>query len=721
MKKIGNLLFICLILFNFSTGAIPDDSIPVFVNTKDVEKNSNHHQRTTAENENNSDVMPDPIFSFEMTRDQLEKFQQNLFIRSWEKEAEYFFQQLKFIFLSSYQLPEELKNAFIMLFSEQGKNKCSPLQFVLGITLILCIAFCFECFFRKKLSKTLQKIKEKPASGILPMIVRLVFHTLIDILFLHIFSFTYIVLYIIFFRNSGYVSYLVTQILFTIIIIRIVSILSNFILLPSAPALRLLPIGDQDALYLYRWSIAIAIVSVCCANIIIVLRILGISHSVFVLLYSLSGFLPINMVVYMIWNKRKTVSNVIKSTHSEYEHSIQRHFAHSWHIYAIFYSYAMWLFWEINLIMTDHDLVFSFIASFVIIPLFFAVDAVTWRLLCIAFGHTHIPHHMIFNISPDFTKNLEAALNPKATQYIRSILRIIRILMIGLLFIWVKSLWGFGHSFEKEFAKATFIITFTVLIASSVWEFIQVFIDEKTHHNHESDDNHMDKTTYHSRRQTLLTIFRNFLLIILLVIVFLIIMFAIGINIIPFLAGAGLIGLGIGFGTQTLIKDFFSGIFFLIDDAIRIGDYVDTGIEKGTVENISLRSIRLRHHRGMVYTIPFGELRSITNYSRDWIVMNVDFQVPFKTEIDKVESIINNINQKILQDPELKGKLLDSLSFMGIRKIENFGIVIRTCFKSKPGEQFIVRKKLYQYIYYYFNKEGINFTNKNIILQLADT
>ena len=670
---------------------------------------------------NDVPVLPDPTFSFEMTREQLEKYHENHFIKSWEEKAEYLLSQLRYIFLSSYKLPEEIKNAFIMLFSEQGKNKWTPLQFVLGITMILFIAFCFEYFFRKKLSKTRQKIKENPASGILSMILRLIFHTFIDILFLHIFSLTCIILYIIIFRNSGYISYFVIHIIFSTITIRTISIISKFILSPSAPTLRLIPIGEKDASYMYRWSIIIATISVYFANIVMLLRILGISHSLFVLLYSFSGLLPINMIVYMVWDKRKTVARAIQSTHSEFDHSIKSHFARNWHIYAIIYSYFMWLFWEINLIMTGHDFVISFIASFVIIPLFFAVDAVIWRLLCIAFGHSHLPHHMIFSLSPDSTKNLEADLNPRAIHYIRSILRITRIVLLGLLFIWVKNLWGFGHSFEKEFAKATFIITFTVLIASSVWEFLQVLIDEKIHKNQNIvDDKHMENTS-HSRRQTLLTIFRNFMLITLLVVVCLIIMFSIGINIIPFLAGAGIIGLGIGFGTQTLIKDFFSGIFFLIDDAFRIGDYVDTGNEKGTVENISLRSLRLRHHRGMVYTIPFGELRSITNYSRDWIVMNVDFQVPFKTEIDKVESIMNQINQKILNDPELKGKVLDSLSFMGIRKIENFGIVIRTCFKSRPGEQFIVRKKIYKYIHYYFDQEGINFINQNITLQLINT
>jgi small-conductance mechanosensitive channel len=719
MKKICNTLLLCLIFCYFPTSAISNNA--TYQNdSHDAEQIIHHASNPTIVNDTNKPEPTDPIFSFEISKGQLEKYHQNHFIKSWEKKADFFFAQLKYIFLSSYQFPEEIKSAFLMLFSKQGTYKWEPFQFVLGITMILITAFCVELFFRKKLSKILQKLKENTSSGVMSMLLRLVFYTLIDLLFLHIFSLISIVLYILIFRNSANISNFVMQIIFTIIVVRSVLILSKFILSPFAPTLRLLPIGEKDAIYIYRWSIAIVTISVCYANSIIQLRILGMSHPLFILLYSFSVFLPINMVVYMIWDKRDAVASIIKSTHSEYEHIVQIYFASNWHIYATLYSYIMWLFWEINLIMTCQDYIFSFIASFVIIPLYFAVDAVIWRMLCIAFGHTQIPHHMVFNMSPDFTKNLEAALNPRAIHYIRSILRIIRIGMLGMLFIWVKNLWGFGHSLEKEFAKATFIISFTVLIAYSVWEFIKVFIDENTPQNYADYDNQTDQAAYHSRIQTLLSIFRNFLLIILLIIVCLIIMFSIGINIVPFLAGAGVIGLGIGFGTQTLIKDFFSGIFFLIDDAFRIGDYVETGNEKGTVENISLRSIRLRHHRGMVYTIPFGELRSITNYSRDWIVMNVDFQVPFKTEMNQVESIISKINKQISQDSELKEKLLDSLNFMGIKKIENFGIVIRTSFKSKPGEQFIARKLIYKYIHFYFEQEGINFVNQNITLQLVD-
>jgi small-conductance mechanosensitive channel len=108
-----------------------------------------------------------------------------------------------------------------------------------------------------------------------------------------------------------------------------------------------------------------------------------------------------------------------------------------------------------------------------------------------------------------------------------------------------------------------------------------------------------------------------------------------------------------------LVRDIFSGIFFLIDDGFRIGDSIETGSLKGMVENISIRSLKLLSPRGMVSSIPFGELKSVTNFTRDWIVMKLDFRVPYNTNIDKVRKIVKKINKELEEEHELGTKLLD--------------------------------------------------------------
>ena len=137
---------------------------------------------------------------------------------------------------------------------------------------------------------------------------------------------------------------------------------------------------------------------------------------------------------------------------------------------------------------------------------------------------------------------------------------------------------------------------------------------------------------------TLLPLLRVVLMVTLLLMVAMSILSSMGVNIAPILAGASVLGIAIGFGAQSLVKDVVSGIFFRIDDAFRVGEYVEIDQLRGTVERISIRSLQIRHHRGAVHTLPFGELKSMTDYSRDWVIMKLEFRVPFDTDLKLVKN-----------------------------------------------------------------------------------
>ena len=138
-----------------------------------------------------------------------------------------------------------------------------------------------------------------------------------------------------------------------------------------------------------------------------------------------------------------------------------------------------------------------------------------------------------------------------------------------------------------------------------------------------------------------------------------------GIDITPLLAGAGIVGLAIGFGAQKLVADIVSGMFFLIDDAFRAGEYLDVDGTVGTVEKISVRSMQLRHHKGAVHTIPYGEIPKITNYSRDWVIMKLKFTVPFDTDPNKVKKIFKKIGAEMMEVPEFAEDLLSAVQVTG--------------------------------------------------------
>ena len=121
---------------------------------------------------------------------------------------------------------------------------------------------------------------------------------------------------------------------------------------------------------------------------------------------------------------------------------------------------------------------------------------------------------------------------------------------------------------------------------------------------------------------------------------------ALGVQIGPLIAGAGVIGVAIGFGSQTLVRDIISGMFYLLDDAFRVGEYIVSGTFRGTVEGFSLRSIRLRHHRGPLFTVPFGNLGAVQNLSRDWVIDKITFNVPFDTDVAKVKKIVKRVSAR---------------------------------------------------------------------------
>ncbi|AZV76882.1 mechanosensitive ion channel family protein [Parasedimentitalea marina] len=223
-----------------------------------------------------------------------------------------------------------------------------------------------------------------------------------------------------------------------------------------------------------------------------------------------------------------------------------------------------------------------------------------------------------------------------------------------------------------------------------------------------------------SRLATLLPLFRGAILAVVVVSIGLIVLLELGINVSPLFAGAGVVGLAIGFGSQTLVRDIFSGAFFLVDDAFRKGEYIDIGDVKGTVEKISVRSFQLRHHLGALQTIPFGEIRVLTNYSRDWVIMKLPLRVTYDTDVEKVRKMIKNLGKELLKDPVIGDNFIQPLKSQGVIEMQDSAMIIRVKFMTKPGDQWLVRKKVYEEIRQLFEREGIRFAHREVTVRLAD-
>ncbi len=221
-----------------------------------------------------------------------------------------------------------------------------------------------------------------------------------------------------------------------------------------------------------------------------------------------------------------------------------------------------------------------------------------------------------------------------------------------------------------------------------------------------------------SRIGTLLPLVRGFVLFTVAVSVALIIAFRLGVNVAPLFAGAGIVGLAIGFGAQTLVRDVLSGMFFLLDDAFRKGEYIDVGGVKGTVERISIRSFQLRHHLGPLNTVPFGEIKSLTNYSRDWVIMKLPLRLTYDTDVEHVRKVIKKLGQELMEHPVEGPKFVQPLKSQGVYMMEDSAMIIRVKFMTRPGDQWTTRKLVYQRIREIFAEEGIKFAHREVTVRI---
>jgi small-conductance mechanosensitive channel len=222
-----------------------------------------------------------------------------------------------------------------------------------------------------------------------------------------------------------------------------------------------------------------------------------------------------------------------------------------------------------------------------------------------------------------------------------------------------------------------------------------------------------------SRLHTLVPLLGKFLLGVIFVMAALTVLSELGVDIGPLIAGAGIFGLAIGFGAQTLVKDVISGVFFLFDDAFRVGEYVNVGSVAGSVEHVSIRSLRLRHQNGPLHTIPFGEIQHLTNYSRDWAIMKLEIRVPFETDTEKVRKIVKKVGQKLLTDPVHGPNFLAPLKSQGVNRIDDSAFILRVKFTAKPGQQFGLRREVFRRIQEAFAENGIRFAPRRVIVDTS--
>ena len=291
-------------------------------------------------------------------------------------------------------------------------------------------------------------------------------------------------------------------------------------------------------------------------------------------------------------------------------------------------------------------------------------------------------------------------------------------------FVLLAHVWG--ASFTGGFGGTLVKIAIICAVGWIVYDAVSIGIDRK--HAREGgipavvaeDEAFAPLPPGKSRLATLLPLARIFILSAIVVVVVLMVLMELGVNVVPLFAGASIFGLAIGFGSQTLVRDLISGAFFLIDDAFRVGEYVDVGGgAKGTVEKISIRSFQLRHQRGPLHTIPFGDIKQVTNMSRDWAITKLPFSFPHGTDVEKVRKVIKKVGQELLDDPLVGQNFLEPVKSQGVVEMDSNGMTFAVKFTTPPLVQAMVTRAVNARLSQAFIAAGLEFASTTVNVRIT--
>jgi small-conductance mechanosensitive channel len=277
--------------------------------------------------------------------------------------------------------------------------------------------------------------------------------------------------------------------------------------------------------------------------------------------------------------------------------------------------------------------------------------------------------------------------------------------VLAILQAWsIESFSWFNSAFGRRLTSGAISTGCVLLIALLVWELFTSAIERYLN----GVDASGMPVARSARARTLLPLLRTTVMVVIVVLVSLIILSELGVNIAPLLAGAGVVGLAIGFGSQALVKDVITGLFILIEDSMSVGDVVDLGKgHSGVVEAISIRSIRLRDAAGAVHSIPFSEVTSVSNLTKDFAYFVANVAVSYREDPDRIEAVLRGIGDEMMADAAYRPLILEPLEPLGIDKMSELGMVVQARIKTLPRQQWAVGREFKRRLKQAFDRHGI--------------
>ncbi|PPQ37208.1 mechanosensitive ion channel family protein [Rhodopila globiformis] len=484
---------------------------------------------------------------------------------------------------------------------------------------------------------------------------------------------------------------------------RAILCLVRMLLSPRTARLRLFHLNDSAACYLMRWIRWMVVVVVLGYAIGEVGLLLGLSDIAHDALTKAIGLIVQTSLVIIIVQKRRAVRRWLRAPEGAtgWVARTRDRFASVWHWVALFFVVAIWLVYVVEL---PHGYI-------VVLHYFILTSAVligARMVLLLLLGSVDRLMRPDPNSTTPFPAAAERlhAYHAVASGALRLLVYVLSV--VGLLQLYGLNtfMWLIGSYLGQRILSAVGTLLATILIALGIWEFANISLQR-----HLERLQREAQLTKSARLRTLLPLLRTGLLISIAVVAGLMILSEIGINIAPLLAGAGIIGVAIGFGSQKLVQDLITGIFLLLENAMQVGDWVTVSGLSGTVEALSVRTIRLRAADGSVHIIPFSAVTSVTNVNRGLGNASVNVSVAYDEDTDRVCAELKAIVTAMRADPDLSARMLSDLQLWGVDKVDGASVTIAGQIVCTDSGRWPVQREFNRRMKRRFQELGIRIFN----------
>ena len=472
------------------------------------------------------------------------------------------------------------------------------------------------------------------------------------------------------------------------------------ILVPLGPGVRPSPLRDETAAYLFVWSRRLILFTAAAYFLAQAVSLLGAPANAGLLLVKALGLVFALLLTVLVLQSRKQVGAWIAGANGgdpAKPNAVRQRIGDIWHVPALTYIAGAWLVWTLEVADGFAFLTEKTGATVLVLAVAWLAAAVIRRGLDALFGVTEelgARHPIVVE---------------RANLYVPTLRSAIALVVGAAAVLAVLQAWGLGvlgwlaDDLGREVARRMANIAVILAVAVAAWEVggiaVRLYLER-------TDDSGAD--VVQSRRiRTLLPLARNALAIVIGTLAALMVLSEVGVSVGPLIAGAGVAGLAVGFGAQTLVKDVITGVFILMEDSVHVGDVVRAGGKAGLVEALTVRTIRLRDLSGTVHVVPFSTVDAIENLTKDFSYAVLDIGVAYREDYDRVVEVLRDVGEKLREDSDHGPTILAPLEVLGLERLDDSAVVVRVRLKTRPLKQWGVRREFLRLVKRRFEAEGI--------------